>query len=253
MLTEKDEIENLIKAGYKDEDEDGKPRRLPIADGIINPALYLDPNNTKYKILWILKEPYDKDNEPPGGWSYKSFDICPKELVCGNNAHGTWWPIVYTSYGILNGFCKWEEMGDIINKETREKNEKMIETIRRIAFINIQKLPGETGSNDSEIAEAYSNPEIKTYLQQQIRDINPDIIIGGSTLKHLYDHFQLAQLVKKPLHKNRFYYFDEKRLYVDAYHPSQRNKGVDWQEEYSDSIIEAAKDWVNWKRKNNNQ
>lgn len=42
----------------------------PLLDGIINPDLYFNRSLTKYRILWILKEPYDdfdKSENPVGG------------------------------------------------------------------------------------------------------------------------------------------------------------------------------------------
>jgi len=58
------EIDEIVKSRYPYNQE---LDISPICDGIINIEQYL---KSKYKILWILKEPYDefdKDGKPCGG------------------------------------------------------------------------------------------------------------------------------------------------------------------------------------------
>ena len=62
----KEEIEELIYKNYVDE----HGLCEPIVDGIVDLEMYLQ---SKFKILWILKEPHDdvKDKRPSGGgWHY---------------------------------------------------------------------------------------------------------------------------------------------------------------------------------------
>ena len=58
-------LDKIIKKHYKTTiDVDGDKCNI-ISDGIVNPKEYYE---SEIKILWILKEPYDKDNEGAGGW-----------------------------------------------------------------------------------------------------------------------------------------------------------------------------------------
>ena len=57
------------------------PNIVAIKDGILDFEKYF---HAKYKILWILKEPYDdfdEDGKPFGcGWHYRDF-INPKQFI----------------------------------------------------------------------------------------------------------------------------------------------------------------------------
>lgn len=54
QLTDKcEELDQLINSTIKSDIED----TFPILDGVFDPEKYLA---SKYKILWILKEPYDE-------------------------------------------------------------------------------------------------------------------------------------------------------------------------------------------------
>ena len=68
--------------------------REPIYDGINCIEEYI---KAKYKILFILKEPYDSDG---GGWAIK--DIISKGQY--GKSIKTFYPLIYIAYGILNHF-----------------------------------------------------------------------------------------------------------------------------------------------------
>ncbi|HET7116709.1 MAG TPA: hypothetical protein VFI29_09470, partial [Hanamia sp.] len=107
-----------------------------IGDGISNIEEYY---KTSPKILWILKEAYGKD----GG--VIAEDLFNKEFMLGKHrSHGTWHPIIYTSYAILNSNIScYDDMDYIADDPT------MIDILHKIAFINVSKFPGGTTSKDS--------------------------------------------------------------------------------------------------------
>ena len=89
-------LDEKIKGHYKPiVNADGDKCNI-ISDGIVNPKEY---DESEIKILWILKEPYDKDNEGAGGWPItdllndKDNDFVFLKILGG--AKTTWYPIIY--------------------------------------------------------------------------------------------------------------------------------------------------------------
>ncbi len=207
------------------------PEICPITDGIIDIDKYL---KAKYKILWILKEPYDDfdENGKPfgGGWSLNEVLNQKQTISEFKGGRPTYKPMIYTSWGILNDFCLWENMGNV------ENDPSMIDALKSIAYINVKKLPGYTKSHFSVIENAYQ--KYKDILLNQIEFYQPNIIIGGSTL---YNFFKDLDLRKELMQKRGSIDFILKnnRIYIDAYHPSQRRIS---QEQYCDDIITTVKE-----------
>ncbi len=138
-----------------------------IKDGIVCSSRY---NNAKYKVLWVLKEgnvdEADKNSER---------DICNEFL---NDQHKkdaraipTFRKIIYSTYGILNPDISWLNI-PVANKEAYE-------VIKEIAYVNINKSPGGSVSNENVIRQKYQKK--KNNLLKQIKDINPQIAIFGGT------------------------------------------------------------------------
>lgn len=138
-----------------------------IKDGIVNIDLY---NKAKYRVLWVLKEgnvdEADKDYER---------DICNEFL---NDQHKkdacaipTLRKTIYATYGILNPKISWLDI-PIAKKESYE-------VIKEIAYVNINKSPGGSVSDNNFIRQKYQ--ENKVDLLNQIKEINPQIIIFGGT------------------------------------------------------------------------
>lgn len=225
-------INKTVTSEYKD--------IYPVTDGVIEADKYL---NAPFKILWILKEPYDyfdEEGKPKGGgWHMREAIIPKKQLSDFKSGRKTFEPMIYTTWSILNNFLKWNEMADI------EKAPQMINAIKSISFINVKKIPGFKASSISVISENYN--KYKELLLTQIEYLNPDIIIGGSTL-HLFlkDLGVDTKTVNKK--KEIYYYIHNGKLLIDAYHPAQRtyNTGVT-KEMYCNSIINAVKKWANRK------
>jgi hypothetical protein len=235
-------MKNLIEIGKKIDAEiyalpTENSNIEPIADGIVNEEMYL---KSKFKILWILKEPYDEifEGKPiGGGWSVAKDALnskkSGKEMSREKN---TFFPMIYTSFGILNDGILWEEMSDA------NHDQNVFDTIKKIAYINIKKTPGLTVCSSHIIAKHYDNN--KKLLLKQIEVYNPDIIIGGGrTLKIMSNDLGLNDQTRKfysDLDKDGKYthgfYVSNNRIFVDAYHPGiRRNK-----ESYCNNIIEGV-------------
>ncbi len=217
---------------------------LPIYDGIIKIEKYL---SAKYKILSILKEPYDDfENGKPcgGGWDLGEAIRTKKTFHDFAVGKTTFEPMLYATWGILNDFCLWKDMPNVYS------NPIMIEAFKSIAYINVKKLPGDTTIPKNVIENAYQ--QYKEILLKQIEYYAPDIIIGGSTL---YNFYQDLGISREQLQNNGSvnYIIKENKLFIEAYHPAQRSgkTGVS-QEKYCNDIINSVKIWANNKTENEN-
>lgn len=213
------EIDTLIKARMDDADEE----IYPVMDGIVNDNEYL---NSKFKILWVLKEPHDKGG---GGWDMRKFIGDKKELMKYPKWQSTFSNIIYVTYSILNGLECWDDMYNISEKP------EMIDILKKIAFINLKKIPGESTSIHSVIKKAYEMN--KDIILQQIHLCNPNIIICGGTMSIISKDLGIND---KLIDKNGIKYFaTENKIYIDTYHPNQRG----YQDVYCNSIISIIRDW----------
>lgn len=212
----------------------------PIRDGIIDPERYF---SAKYRILWILKEPYDRvddeGNPCGGGWDLK--DVINKKNTARDLQQGgknTYTRMTYVSFSVLNGLRNWNDM------ELIEDDPSMLDALKSIAYINVKKLPGHTTSNETIIAAAY-----KTNSQLLLRQIDafiPDVIIGGGTLHHFVADLKLSGLEKCQI-GSLSYYSNNNKLYIQAPHPAVRGGTP----EYCDDIIAAVKWWLQNKNASN--
>lgn len=222
-------INKLVEAEIKSE----IPDTHPIADGIIDVEKYF---YAKYKILWILKEPYDefdeRGNPCGGGWSLPDIINEKKTIYEYGRSQKTFKPMIYASWGILNNFCLWKDMTDV------EEDTSMLEILKSIAYINVKKLPGYTESPYSVIKNAYL--QHKDILNKQIEYYNPDIIIGGYTLPFFFEYLGFTQSDMKRNDSNHYIIKDNK-IFISAYHPAQRN--VVSQEQYCNDIIAVVKEF----------
>jgi len=203
--------------------------REVVLDGAINLEKYA---NSKIKIMWILKEPYDELDGKGGGFSISDFikeDVAYEEFV---KSFPTWHVLTYISYGILNNFTKWSQMDSL------KDNPKMTNALLEIALINTQKLPSlnHSTTNFKDIENSFK--KYKDLLSAQIELLNPDVIIGGNTMSLYVDLFGLRDSEVK---KNGSLQYWEKgdKLYIDAYHPAiRKNRG-----QYVDEIITVVENW----------
>lgn len=204
---------------------DETKRSKPVLDGIVNVELYQD---APFKILWILKgvNQSKPENEIRGGWDMRK--IMGKGVTEYPRWTRTYLPIIYSTWGILHDFCKWEDVPYV------EQKPAMIDELKKIAFINLKKLPGYSISDGPEIRNAYEKH--KDIILEQIELFDPDIIIGGGTLYYLYKDLNLPPDIME----KKGSYIKNSKLYISHYHPNQR---IISDEKYYNDILDPVKKW----------
>lgn len=207
-----------------------------IPDGIINNEKY---TMSKFKILWILKEPNSNEN----GWSYQEYlSINEIERKLGTKkdtlTYKIFQKILYSSYGILNGYPSYSSMPSITEK-------KVYEVAEQIAYINIKKTIGGSASDNSEILKAYS--ENKNTILNQIVECDPNIIIFGNTLR-FFDQNDLKKIEwdlsnatwYADTKNTTFYHLSADKIVINAYHPAY---WVISNDVYCSEIVAGARFW----------
>lgn len=223
LKTEVGNLNKLIETHFKQFETTSQKL---MNDGIVNIDEYY---NSPIKIMWILKEPYDKnENGQSGGWSMTNA-LDNGALGKGRDSK-TWTRIIHSSFGILNNFERYEKAIQFNDKE------KIREVLKKIVFVNVKKIPGDTTTTATTLTNAYR--QNKEVLIKQIATYRPDIIIGGKTL-HL---FKKDLKVEKENELEAGHFFLKNQLYINTLHPAQRNISTD---KYVNKIIERAEQWKN--------
>ena len=209
-----------------------KYKLKPITDGVSDISGYLASDS---KIMWILKEPWG--NITPTGivrsfddWSsfpdlFQNDDIWHDERM--------WQVMIQVTYAIHNK-KKWTELKYI------ENNQEMIDELKKIAYINLSKMPGKKDSPANHLKECY--PKWKDITLDQIKLYNPDIIIFGNTFDFFKEDLKITTTPKRTTSR-RWYtnlYKENNRIYIDAYHPSRKG-GEDGSHDYVTSIVNAVR------------
>lgn len=202
--------------------------RSAFPDGIINIEKYL---SSDVKIMWILKEPNSSEEL---NWRDEIGNL-RTDTGTKYGWSGTFNPIVYVSFGILNN----QNWGQI---PYTNENPEIIEVLKSIAFINVKKTPGESVAFDNEIHEYHSKN--KDTLLKQIKAYEPNVIICGNTFQYIGDdlknvfsslEFEHNQLSGMSNHQS------SEIMIIDAFHPNARkNKEI-----YCDYIIDSVIQWKN--------
>lgn len=200
-----------------------------IYDGVVDYNQYKSSNP---KILWILKEANSEDSE----WTMRDAlaDLKdPSKKGLKEGWANTFTSIVYTTNGIFTGE-DWDSMGNF------NEDQSIIDVMQKVAYINVKKVPGGSQA-DWNLVKNYYN-ENKIALHEQIKYIDPEIIIFGGTYNFFDDDFfeLFGELEANIENKSLHIYQNEKHLLLNAYHPN--NRAIKHQT-YCDLILEAAKAW----------
>lgn len=205
-----------------------KPDTAPIFDGVYDWDIY---HNAPIQVMVVMKEPYDEIDENGngfgGGW-YITKDCFGKDDAWKNRS---WQPLIYILYGLFNG-KRYEEMDYI------RDDKSMAEVLKSIAYINTNKMPALTQTNDSELQANY---EIwKHVLLKQIEVFKPKVILFANTF-WLYKK-DFAGESCKPAYVSRkgsvHVYVKDGKILLDAYHPNQKKCSHDI---YVNEILDAIK------------
>ncbi|MBP7497640.1 MAG: hypothetical protein KA792_08265, partial [Bacteroidales bacterium] len=170
----------------------------------------------------------DEEGNIYGGWDLR---VELKNLNISN--HKVWFktidPIIYVTYSILNNYCPWEKLEWITDDTT------MIDILKKIAFINIKKIPG--GERTYEPAVWWDYEKNKEIVLKQINYYKPDIIICGNTLRYLLKDLQINEKDLVQLDSVK-YIIRDNTIIINAYHPQQTRIT---KEKYFNDIINAVK------------
>lgn len=172
-----------------------------ISDGIIDEELW---NKSKIKILYIFKEAYNSDT---GDFDLRNHLSKPLSVL----RKKMWWTVSQWTYGVNKII---EGVGVVPFDENFKKNQEMNKLFHSIAIINIKKSSGKTSSNSSDLAK-YVEADWD-HLKEEIDEINPDLIIGGSTWPLIQDKFD--SMTKE----DEWLYKADGRYYVDFWHPANQ-------------------------------
>ena len=134
--------------------------------------------------MWILKEPwhlYTASGNPKGGdWYFTKHFNTPEVW----KDQEMWKVMIQINYGIRNNL-KWSELDFIDNKP------EMSEELKKIAYINVGKMPAQPVSPDGHMLDCYNTwAEI---IHKQIELYSPNVIIFGKTFEYFYEYFKINE------------------------------------------------------------
>jgi len=200
---------------------------LPFFDGIINEGKYY---TSKFKILWVCKEPYDKRGDESVRFSLRDeLNTSP----CGYYTIKIMRRIALASYCILNNASYSEALSD----------PDVSLALQSIAYINLSKLPALTTSPGRVGYFAKVYDKCKPVLLKQIEQFEPDIIIFGATCYLFMKDLGLDYKDGKNLaYQDKSIFYHNGKLYIDSCHPSFIGKPGE--ENFCKSIYEAVQTWA---------
>lgn len=162
-------------------------------DGILNE----DKFDKDQRVLFILKE--------TNGYSKPL-----QQLLKDGPKNQMWHTLSRWAFGILNPDKKFESL----------TKSEMKEALQKVAVINIKKIPGKAVAKSNEIINAAIRD--KDFLFEQIKSINPKIIVTGKTFSALSKIIPIDGIDKKQ--KTYSYIKDGLSCKIIAWqHPCRKN------------------------------
>jgi hypothetical protein len=224
-------LEEEVNAELKKMAELEGSKHRPITDGVVDIDRYL---SSSPKILWILKEPWEKLEEKDcgGSWSVTQ-DLIP-DLIAKRETGGicTYRRMAYITYSIFNKYTSYS------NIPYATDDPSVGDSLKNIAYININKFPGNTTSVAANIEFYYRRN--RNILMRQIKTINPDVVIGGNILHLFFDDLGIKSAELKSEGSVDFC-SKNGRLYINAYHPGYWRIS---EKKYVEDIVAVIK--MNW-------
>lgn len=125
-----------------------------IRDGIINETVW---KNTPQKVLFIAKE---ANNRSDISWDFRD-----------------WWNDSF-NYTFSHRLAEWAYgiLEDFPDYDTIDTKDKKLETLQKIAFMNINKTGGGATASYEELIMHIDKS--KSFILRQIEIINPDVIVS---------------------------------------------------------------------------
>lgn len=202
-----------------------KPELKPMRDCVADIQGYL---STSPKIMWLLKEPYDKftpSGKPTGGgWAFTDWfqdenfweTVDPENKAIYRN-------ISTSSYNIHNNTSK---------KSCELEEPEIQNTMKRIAFINMSKMPAGKTSPHNHLELCY--PKWKDIVFEQIELYKPDIIIFGKTFGYFQESLQISNK-RMPTKEKPIVYKKDNMILIDAFHPARKG------DDYVKGVVNAVR------------
>lgn len=201
----------------------------PICDGVVDPKIYAE---TKPRIAWVLKEPYDdfdeQGNPCGGGWSMSDIYHATKNVYDNIKGNRTLYSMAYTTYGILNN-TEYRNMPWIY------QDPNVANSLRSVVHMNISKIPGRTTTYMRNISSYYNL--WRPILLFQLKVYNPQIVIFGNVMPFFYKDLGLEEIIQSDCEKMVKYAVKDDCLYIDAWHPGRRAD----REKYVDGIVNLVR------------
>lgn len=212
----------------KTADKLGDSDKKPIYDGIADIKGYL---KTSPKIMWLLKEAYGEKDPITGQISGGDWSLAD-DIYWDNfwKSSSMWQHMIKINYAIHHNYITRDKIPPI--------NEVIANELKKAAYININKMPGDKTSTHAHLKRCYKN--WRDIIIKQIKLYKPDIIIFGYTFQFFnedpfFDGYSPLRTfgekwVAGANKKNTI-------VLIDAYHPARKGDGKD----YVDNIIKAVK------------
>lgn len=191
-----------------------------IKEGPVCWGKYLE---SKTKILWILKEAADDENDL----------IRYLSNISNKDFHEySWWQrsmglVIKTSYGILAGGKEWDSWAN--------DTKSLVSILKFIAVIEVNKDGGGAATNNKKLREKAN--KYKDLISKQIEYLSPNIVICGRTFSVLM--YYVLNKENKSTGKHGYAEIMKKCLWIDAYHPNQKRIT---HEEYYRYIMASTKE-----------
>jgi len=176
--------------------------QLFISDGANNEELWKE---SKFKILFLLKEAYDSKNTT-GTWHL------PKHIQKRKATGRTFRPLGQWAYGIQ----KIVSTGKI--EDYSEEDELINAALLSAAIINVKKSSGKSNSNKDNLAKYIESDW--DLIEKQISILSPDIIVCGRTWSLIRDKLKDRMKISDRVHKAN------QLTFVDFWHPANRSSNL---------------------------
>lgn len=243
-------VDNLRKsldsllALYKSLVDDAKknnvrmPLSSPVRDGVADLGKYV---NSRMKVVWLLKEPYDsgKATVRDGGWSIvedcfsKAGDLWERKrqdgIIDRMWTNRTWQMVAYIMHGVRND-KQYKDMDRIRS----EKGRAIMNNLLDIGWLNASKFANCKNSSDARVFHLFKYVWA-SLVERQLQVLDPDVIICGKTFRCLqYIWSEKLRKDEQISKEARMEVWRKDKAYViNAYHPGR--KGC----KYANSMIKV--------------
>lgn len=164
-----------------------KPGEQFISGGVVNEAEY---SSAKCKLLVLLKEANDKDND--ADWSLVDLinDQIKAYQTHGKSYLEIWRRIGMYSYGLQN---EYENFKNITSTFLDGVNANVAEGLQYIATSNLKKCGG-AGSSNYEVIKSYAIRDKELWIQE-VKIMNPDVVMCGGTFSIVQEILEFSKEV----------------------------------------------------------